>query len=51
MDGGVRGKTQSLSDWSAELGIKVSTLSMRLDKYNWSVEKALLTPVAKRKEG
>lgn len=35
------GKTQSISEWARELHIKQSTLSMRINKYGWSAEKAL----------
>ena len=38
------GKTQSITDWANELGIRQSTLSMRLTAYGWSVERALSTP-------
>lgn len=37
----LHGRTQLLTDWAAELGIGISTISMRLDKYGWSVERAL----------
>ena len=39
----LNGKTMLLTDWSRSLGINISTLSMRLDQYKWSVEKALTT--------
>lgn len=39
------GQIYSVSEWSRKLGIKQSTLSMRLNKYGWSVEKALTTEV------
>lgn len=39
------GKTQSLTEWSIELGWKPWVLSTRLNKYHWSVEKALSTPL------
>lgn len=35
------GETHSVSEWARLLGIKQSTLNMRLNKYNWSVEEAL----------
>ena len=44
------GRTQLLSDWATELGINLTTISMRLDVYGWSVERALTEKVAKRKE-
>ena len=42
------GKRQHLSDWSKELGIKRTTLVMRLKCYGWSVDRALSTTVGKR---
>jgi hypothetical protein len=36
----LNGKTQNLTDWSRETGLKVTTIVMRL-KYGWSVERAL----------
>lgn len=35
------GETHSLSEWARLLNIKQSTLSMRINNYGWSVEKAL----------
>lgn len=35
------GKRQSLTMWARELGIKRSTLDMRIREYKWSVERAL----------
>lgn len=40
-----KGKTQTLIEWSKELGIKRTTICMRLNDLGWSVEKALETPV------
>ena len=39
------GKTQTLKDWSKELGIKNTTLHSRIHYYGWSIEKAFTTPV------
>lgn len=36
-----QGRTMLLTEWAAEAGIKVSTLSMRIDAYKWPLEKAL----------
>jgi len=36
-----KGKTQSLTHWANEVGITRSTLSSRLNKLGWSLEKAL----------
>lgn len=41
------GKTQSLSQWAVECGIKHSTLDRRINVYGWSTDKALTTPVKK----
>lgn len=37
------GKSQTLTNWSKELGIKRSTLSQRLYSYGWPIERALKT--------
>ncbi len=36
-----KGKTQCIAAWAEELGIKISTLGMRLTTYGWPVERAL----------
>ena len=41
------GKTQTEAQWAKELCINVTTLNMRLNKYHWSIEKALTEPVKK----
>jgi hypothetical protein len=43
------GKTQCLTIWAEEYGLSVSALWARLYVLNWSIEKALLTPVKKYK--
>lgn len=43
-----RGKTQSIGKWAKELNIKDTTLRRRLNKYKWSIEKALTTVVRSR---
>lgn len=35
------GKTMTISDWAAHLGIKTQTLFARINNYNWPIEKAL----------
>lgn len=40
-----RGKTQLLSDWAREYGVAVNVLANRIVRYNWSMERALTTPV------
>lgn len=42
------GETHSVSEWARILGVNQSTLNMRLNKYNWSVEDALTKGVRKR---
>jgi len=39
------GKTQSISSWSKETGIPASAITQRINKWGWSAEKALTTPV------
>jgi len=39
------GRTQTMAQWAEELGMSYDTLRGRLDKLNWSLEKALATPV------
>lgn len=47
-----KGKTQTLQQWADETGIYSGTISMRINHYGWSVEKALTTPskIPRRKE-
>lgn len=35
-----KGKTQTIKEWSCELGIKYSTLLTRIDNLKWSIERA-----------
>ena len=42
------GKTQCIADWSDEIGIKYSVLHSRINRYGWSVERALTTKVKLR---
>jgi hypothetical protein len=45
-----KGRTQTLQQWADETGIYSGTISMRINHYGWSVEKALTTPsLIKRK--
>ena len=39
------GERHSVTEWSRRLGINQSTISMRINKYGWSAEKALRTEV------
>lgn len=43
-----KGKTQTLAEWSRELGINQTTITQRLYKYGWSVHKTLSTRPKKR---
>lgn len=44
----VRGETKTMSEWARTLGVKPSTVYLRL-RGGWSVEDACTTPVAPRK--
>lgn len=41
-----RGKTQCVQEWVNELGISRDVIIARIDRYGWSVEKALSTPLS-----
>ena len=46
------GKTQTLQQWADETGIYKNTISMRINHYGWSIEKALTTPsIISRRKG
>lgn len=45
------GQRHNLREWSEITGIKERTIAARIDDCNWSIEKALTTPVKIRKEG
>ena len=42
------GERKTIAQWARSMCIKVSTLGMRLNKYGWSVERALTTKVRGR---
>lgn len=44
-----KNETHTLSEWSDITGIDRSTISSRIDKFNWSIEDALTIPIIKRK--
>ncbi|KKL65363.1 hypothetical protein LCGC14_2155710, partial [marine sediment metagenome] len=44
------GKTQCLSAWAEDFNIHERTLHNRIFTLNWSIEKALTTPVQKRRK-
>lgn len=37
-----RGKTQTLAAWAEETGMKTERIRMRIDRYGWSVDEALV---------
>lgn len=43
------GQTLIITDWSKVTGLPAHIITSRIDKHGWSVEKALDTPVRKRK--
>ena len=45
-----KGEVKCLAEWAEIYGISSDTLSARLDKYMWDLDKALNTPVRKRKD-
>lgn len=42
------GKTQCLTDWAEETGVKWQTLVSRIDTLHWPIERALTEPVNER---
>lgn len=42
-----KGRTQNLSAWAEEMGVSIQVLWTRLDKYKWTVEATLETPLGK----
>lgn len=46
------GKTQAITKWAKETGLGAMTIQCRIDRYGWSIEKALTTPSKRKvKEG
>jgi hypothetical protein len=45
----VNGVTKALMDWAREIGLKSSTVHMRIDKYGWDPVVAATTPARKHK--
>ena len=43
------GETLCVTDWAVRLGMEPQTLSNRIQRYGWSIEKAFSTPVGKRR--
>ncbi len=43
------GKTQLLIEWAEKTGINRTTITSRIDRYGWSIKKALTTPVENSK--
>lgn len=46
-----RGRTQSLKEWAAEVGIGYYTILNRLRRHGWSIEQALDTPLTPGRSG
>lgn len=42
------GKTQCITDWAKDLNMSLETLTARINRYGWSIRRALTTPVQKR---
>ena len=45
----IEGRTQCLADWAEEYEIKMSTVQARIYRMKWSPEKALTTPLLRKK--
>lgn len=43
----LNGETKYLKEWSAIYGVPTKTISQRIDRNGWSIEKALTTPCKK----
>lgn len=41
----LNGERKTIGEWSAKLGIGWHTIRSRVDRYGWTIEKALTTPV------
>lgn len=41
----LNGERRTIGEWSVKLGIGWSTIRNRVDRYGWTIEKALTTPV------
>jgi hypothetical protein len=42
------GETRSLSDWGRLFGLSFHLLSNRINRYGWTIERALTTPISNR---
>jgi len=45
-----QGKTQTLQEWSDEIGINKTTLWRRIYKYGWTIAEALTIPVGTQRK-
>jgi len=45
------GKTQCIAAWADDIGIEYCTLSSRINRYRWPIERALTEAVKPRKKG
>lgn len=41
----LNGERKTIAEWSEQLGIKWDTIRSRVDRYGWTIERALTTPV------
>lgn len=46
----LNGRTALLADWARETDMSPQTISLRIDRLGWSVEKALTTPLRERRK-
>jgi hypothetical protein len=40
-----KGRTQTLNEWCLELGLKPKTISARINRYKWTIERAFEEPL------
>jgi len=41
----LNGERKTIAEWSEQLGVRWDTIRCRVDRYGWTIEKALTTPV------
>ena len=42
------GETLCIAEWAERIGISESTLRCRIDRFHWSIEKAVSTPALRK---
>lgn len=45
------GEHKTLSQWTQELGLPYKIILQRINKLNWPIDRALITPIKPRKKG